>query len=132
MRLLDLPDEALELIAAGRLSEGHGRAILTTGDHDARRRLAQQAADEGWSVRETEIQARELEREPAPRSRRRSAPAHPDQLEAAAQLETSLARILGTQVDVAPRGEGYRITMTLAGPEDVTAFATRLTEFGVE
>src|SRR5919197_2173546 len=28
IRLLDLPDEALELLATGELSEGHGRAIL--------------------------------------------------------------------------------------------------------
>ncbi len=34
VRLLDLPDEALELIETGALSEGHGRAILTCKDHD--------------------------------------------------------------------------------------------------
>src|ERR671923_1204861 len=30
IRLLDLPDEVLDLLAAGELSEGHGRAILQT------------------------------------------------------------------------------------------------------
>ena len=29
LRLLDLPDEVLDLLAAGHLSEGHGRALLT-------------------------------------------------------------------------------------------------------
>src|SRR6202171_6433260 len=47
MRLLDLPDEALELLERGVLSEGHGRALLTATDHGARRRLARSAADEG-------------------------------------------------------------------------------------
>src|SRR6185295_17672194 len=31
IRLLDLPDETLDAIAAGTLSEGHGRAILMAG-----------------------------------------------------------------------------------------------------
>src|SRR3954471_12889352 len=64
IRLLDLPEEALELIEGGELSEGHGRAILMCKDHGARRRLAQAARDEGWSVRETEHRARELENGP--------------------------------------------------------------------
>ena len=34
LRLLDLPDEVLDLLAAGHLSEGHGRALLTASDHD--------------------------------------------------------------------------------------------------
>ena len=58
MRLLDLPDEALDLIAEGVLTEGHGRALLLAGDHDARRRLARRAAAEEWTVRRTEDAAR--------------------------------------------------------------------------
>src|SRR5439155_7756355 len=37
IRLLDLPDEALELIDKGRLTEGHGRALLLADDHSVRR-----------------------------------------------------------------------------------------------
>jgi ParB family chromosome partitioning protein len=37
LRLLDLPDEALVLIEQGVLSEGHGRALLLAGEHDARK-----------------------------------------------------------------------------------------------
>ncbi|MDP8943924.1 MAG: ParB/RepB/Spo0J family partition protein, partial [Actinomycetota bacterium] len=59
IRLLELPDEALALIEEGRLSEGHGRAILLCKDHGRRRLLARQAAAGGWSVRETERRARE-------------------------------------------------------------------------
>src|SRR3954447_24904709 len=49
MRLLDLPDEVLELLESGALSEGHGRATLLAEDHADRRRLARAAADHGWS-----------------------------------------------------------------------------------
>src|SRR2546421_300354 len=36
IRLLDLPDEALQLIEARELTEGHGRALLTATDHAER------------------------------------------------------------------------------------------------
>ncbi|MGI8845745.1 MAG: ParB/RepB/Spo0J family partition protein, partial [Thermoleophilaceae bacterium] len=54
VRLLELPDEVLDLVAAGDLSEGHGRAILTNRDHEQRKALARDVRDHGWSVRETE------------------------------------------------------------------------------
>jgi ParB family transcriptional regulator, chromosome partitioning protein len=59
VRLLDLPEETLELIEHGHLSEGHGRAILLCKDHAARRSLGFDARDGAWSVRETERRARE-------------------------------------------------------------------------
>src|SRR6201999_3271105 len=59
MRLLDLPDEVLDLLIEARLTEGHGRALLMAPDHADRRRLARAAAAEGWTVRETESRARE-------------------------------------------------------------------------
>jgi ParB family transcriptional regulator, chromosome partitioning protein len=58
IRLLDLPDEALELLQSGELSEGHGRALLAVRGNDERRRLARSAAEGGWSVRETEERAK--------------------------------------------------------------------------
>src|SRR5256885_5683659 len=58
LRLLDLPDEVLEHLEEGRLTEGHGRALLLTDDHAARRSLANDAAREGWSVRVLEARAR--------------------------------------------------------------------------
>jgi ParB/RepB/Spo0J family partition protein len=37
VRLLDLPDQAIDLIDAGALSKGHGKALLTEPDHHRRR-----------------------------------------------------------------------------------------------
>ncbi len=58
MRLLELPDAALELIEAGSLSEGHGRALLLTGDQDERLALARKVVKRGLSVRDTEAAAK--------------------------------------------------------------------------
>src|SRR4051795_12684345 len=49
LRLLDLPDEVLDMLLTGELSEGHGRALLMAPDHGDRRRLGRQAAGEGWT-----------------------------------------------------------------------------------
>ena len=40
MRLLELPDDVLELLEERKLSEGHARAVLAVPDHEERRRLA--------------------------------------------------------------------------------------------
>jgi ParB family chromosome partitioning protein len=58
IRLLDLPDDVLQMLEAGELSEGHGRAVLQVSDNGGRRHLARLARDRGWSVRKTEEEAR--------------------------------------------------------------------------
>jgi ParB family chromosome partitioning protein len=125
MRLLDLPDEVLELIADGHLSEGHGRALLTAPDHGERRRLGRWAADEGWTVRETEAQARLAAAPRATEPRTRHAP-HPDQVEAAARLQDAFSAALGADVRVAPRRTGYTVTLSVESLEEAEALAQRL------
>ncbi|MCB0881555.1 MAG: ParB/RepB/Spo0J family partition protein [Thermoleophilia bacterium] len=64
LRLLELPDDVQQMIDAGRLTEGHGRAVLMAEGARERRRLAGQAADGGWSVRELERRARAADPRP--------------------------------------------------------------------
>jgi ParB family transcriptional regulator, chromosome partitioning protein len=130
LRLLELPDEVLELIGEGALTEGHGRALLLASDHADRRRLARSAAVEGWSVRETEARARETDRVDdeitVRRTRRGGAAVHPDQAEAAERLGDAFGRALGAAVQVRPRGEGYRVTVAFGSLEEAMAAADRL------
>lgn len=58
MRLLDLPEEVLELLYEGRITSGHGRAILTVPDEEKRISLAKKIATENLSVRDAETLAR--------------------------------------------------------------------------
>jgi ParB family chromosome partitioning protein len=75
LRLLELPDEVLQMLASGELSEGHARAILALSGDDERKALARRAAAKGLSVRQVEQATRESE---APRRRRpRSGPVDP-------------------------------------------------------
>lgn len=59
LRLLNLPWEVVENIKAGRVSEGHARAILSVDGEDAQIELARKVMGAGLSVRETERLAKE-------------------------------------------------------------------------
>jgi ParB family chromosome partitioning protein len=110
IRLLDLPDDVIEMLETGTLSEGHGRALLLAEDHAERRRLGRTAAAEGWSVRTTEQRARESNAAaaagPGNGARRRTPALHPDQEEAAREIADALAAAAGTAVEVRARRDG--------------------------
>jgi ParB family chromosome partitioning protein len=54
LRLLELPEDILWMLARGDLSEGHARAVLSLPDDDGRRRLARRITKEGMTVRGAE------------------------------------------------------------------------------
>jgi ParB family chromosome partitioning protein len=58
IRLLELPEDVLSMIARQELTEGHARAVLSVPDQDGRRRLAKRIVKEGLSVRAAERAAR--------------------------------------------------------------------------
>ncbi len=72
LRLLGLPPAVQHLLADGKLSAGHARALLGTPDRTLQEKLARQASAEGWSVRAVEDAVRgggapaPPEEEPAP------------------------------------------------------------------
>ena len=117
IRLLDLPDEVLELLASGELSEGHGRAILQVHGNDARRSLSREAAARGWSVRETERHAKGST-SPAPKL-----VPHPDQEAALSHAEETLEQALGTGVRVRAARRGIRVEMQFDDLDELHAFA---------
>ena len=133
MRLLDLPDETVELLEDGALSEGHGRALLLAEDHAARRSLARAAVEEGWSVRTVEARAREnnlaANGEQAKPTRKAAHPrgAHPDQEEAMREIAEALAGALGVEVRVKPvSAGGYRAEMVFSTSDEALELVRRV------
>jgi ParB family transcriptional regulator, chromosome partitioning protein len=123
IRLLELPDEALELLEAGDLSEGHGKALLGVPGNDTRRRLARDAARGGWSVRETEERVRLAGQ---PRARPRRAPVDPEALAALRDVAEALEEAIGHEVTTRAKGEGIVAELSFDDMRDAHALARRL------
>ncbi len=117
IRLLELPAPVRELIGAGTLSAGHGRALLAARDPAA---CARDVVRRGLTVRQTE----ELARRKETRRVRRTGPAALSvDLKA---LQEAIRRATGLETAIQPRGEGGRITIAYRTPEQLEALAARL------
>lgn len=126
LRLLELPDEALQLLEERRLTEGHGRALLLAADHADRRTLARRAAAEEWSVRELERRARHRPHGARLPDRRSPAEEHPDRQAAIEQIADALGEALGSDVKVRPSGQGYTVQLSFGSLDDALDMARRL------
>jgi ParB family transcriptional regulator, chromosome partitioning protein len=115
VRLLDLPDEAVDLIDSGALSKGHGKALLAEPDHHRRRVLARRAAEGGWSVRVLEA---EISRGAKPATPRRME--DPDQCAAAAKLQDAIANATGCEARARPHRRGFQIILDQAAADRLT------------
>ena len=112
MRLLKLPVEIRNDVAAGSLAMGHARALLGLGDEAAQRRVARETVSRGLSVRETEALVRK-ENEP----RTAVEPVRPDANTRAAEEKLRLA--LGTRVRIIRKGKGGRIEIDFVNEDEL-------------
>jgi ParB family transcriptional regulator, chromosome partitioning protein len=133
LRLLGLPPEVQRLLADGKLSAGHAKALLGTPDRALQERLANLAVDEGWSVRTTEDVVRnggvvplppaptDAPPTPTPRSRDEAGGATPTRLRPPGllELEELLAAHLDTRVGVQMGSRRGKVSIEFADLEDL-------------
>ncbi|HLB37820.1 MAG TPA: ParB/RepB/Spo0J family partition protein [Gemmatimonadales bacterium] len=114
VRLLKLPEAVQQMVHDGRLTTGHARALLQLSDEPAMARLANTIVERGLSVREVETLARgdKPAARRAVRGRRRPGPQ-------SQRVEDALRRRLQTDVYVATRGKGGRITINFYSNDDL-------------
>ncbi len=124
IRLLDLPDEAIEMLESGELSEGHGRALLSAQGNDVRRRLARDAARGGWSVRELENRAK-LASQPKKKPPTGEGLA-PEEAEALRDATDRLESAIGHEVKLRLRGGEIAVEIRLTDLDEAHALARRL------
>lgn len=117
VRLLRLPEDVQDLVHRGALSTGHARALLQLPDPAAIPVLARRAVDDELSVRELEALARG-DRAPARRPRAGKARVRRPDVEVR-RVEDALRRHLKTDVFVARRGKGGRITINFYSNDDL-------------
>jgi ParB family chromosome partitioning protein len=126
VRLLDLPDETQAMIQSGELSAGHGRALLLCKDHSARRKLAREARDRDWSVRETERHAKEAQGKASEPRGSRQVVIHPDLADLLTTAEDALSAALGREVKVSSRGGRCKVEFQLEDAREAVELAARI------
>ena len=98
LRLLELPEDAQQLLFEEKITAGHARAILSIPDKEGRRKLTDKLVEEKLSVRETEAIARLLSgkndkdkqpRPPAPKSYKTVARALKETLDTNVKIKSS-------------------------------------------
>lgn len=141
LRLLGLPPVIQHLLADGRLSAGHARALLATPDRSLQEELARHAADEGWSVRAVEEAVRlgglpepameedEPRPQPSPPTNDGAGLTATTRLRPPGllELEELLAEHLDTRVGVQMSAKKGRITIDFADLEDLERIYRRMT-----
>ncbi len=103
LRLLGLPREVKQELAAGALSMGHAKALLSLDRARDQVQAAGAIVKKGLSVREAEVLASRL-RNPAKEKKPRRSPE-------IRSLEEKLRKSLGTKVTVAAKARGGRIVI---------------------
>jgi len=121
LRLLQLPEEVLQHVRAGKLSAGHARALITAPNPAA---LADRIVAEGLNVRQAEALARRAAEAPGVR-KPGAAPSGEGSADVAA-LEQDLADALGLRVQLVDRGGKGELTIRYGTLEQLDDLCRRL------
>jgi ParB family chromosome partitioning protein len=134
VRLLKLPDEVRNDLAAGALSMGHARALLSLSDAAAQRQASREVISRTLSVRDTEALVKKMLAGPAASPRIRSA--EPGTTEPPVKdvhtraAEDKLRFALGTKVRIVRRGQGGSIEIDFHSEDELNRLYEQLTTNG--
>lgn len=113
LRLLQLPQEIMDGLQAGKISEGHARTLMMLTDRpDEQSTLFKEIVYKKMSVRESEQVARSIAKE---RARKKEAPRDPK----IDQYQKKLTEQLGTRVSIEQGAVGGKIVIDFFSPEDI-------------
>ncbi|PIR95977.1 MAG: hypothetical protein COT92_03400 [Candidatus Doudnabacteria bacterium CG10_big_fil_rev_8_21_14_0_10_42_18] len=121
IRLLNLPAEVQRAIIEGKITEGHGRALLGLVDSEKIILMNRQILEKKWTVRDVELRVRELTNKKS-----MDAVAPDPKLMA---LETELRSKFGTQVKIQKGNSGAgRITIEFFSEEELSEIIAKMAE----
>jgi ParB family chromosome partitioning protein len=119
LRLLRLPDSVKELLAAGQLSMGHARALLSVDSAKRQEQLAERVVKSNLNVRQTEMLAATTSAKPVKRAKPKDVFTR--------DAEEKLTRSLRTKVDIDRRRRGGVIHIRFASEDDLIRIFDELT-----
>jgi ParB family chromosome partitioning protein len=119
LRLIGLPEHSRALLADGKITAGHARALLALADPDA---VADRIVARGLSVREVERLAERAGQSPRPRGAKSVAPVDAD----TRALQEKLGLALGTQVTIRHSGQAGELKIAFRDFDQLDDFCRRL------
>ena len=120
LRILALPEEMLQALGSGRITEGHTRPLLMLTDRPAEQMvLFKEIMNKKVTVREAERAARNIAVE-----RARRAPKQTDPI--LMEIEASLQKMLGERVHVEQDAIGGRVTISFLNPDELKKIIEQL------
>ena len=130
LRLLTLPATVQGYLADGRLSAGHAKALLGTGDKSTQEALARSAVAEGWSVRATEEAVKAARPGGGSTGGAVSGGTKTPVLRPPGllELEALLSEYLATKVAVSMAGKRGKVTIDFADLEDLERIYRKMAE----
>ena len=123
VRVLDLPEEILPLLAEGKLSAGHARALLSLKNPENAVVLAQKIVENGLSVREVENEVKKLNK---PQKEEEETPESFGEKDYVADLERRLMRSLGRKAKIKHKGTQKSITLFYEDNMDLEVLLAQL------
>ncbi|MBS7263566.1 MAG: ParB/RepB/Spo0J family partition protein [Eubacteriales bacterium] len=112
LRLLDLPDAVLSMLAAGKLSSGHAKVLLGIKDGEKLKAAAEKVAEGELSVRETEKLVKQLLAGPKPEKEL-------PPIDYTKALETAIQEKIGRTVKIKQNGVKSSITIGFSDNNDL-------------
>lgn len=123
MRLLDLPDEILTMVAAGDLSAGHARTLLGVKDRDNMLILADKTIEFDYSVRQLEEEVKRINKPKKPEI------VEDEELPVVdyyREMELRMMSHLGRKVKIDGKGRKKSVTLFYEDNEDLDELLTAI------
>lgn len=125
LRLLKLPTDIRKLVSEGKLSSGHVRALINVPDENKQILLAKQAVEQGLSVRQIEVLAKESKD-----VTKKAKSKKPKKSADVKRVEEDLKNTLGTKVNLNQNGKKGKIEIEFYSKDELERLIEMLKSLG--
>lgn len=122
LRLLNLPEEIIDLISQGKISGGHARALLSLENKEKMIEISREIMDKDLSVRQTEKLTQKSKKG------EKNPPKKEEKTNFLKEVELALTENLCRKISVTKKGDGGVLSIEFFSQEDLIDLANKLEE----
>ena len=122
LRLLNLPEEIIELLSQGKITGGHARALLPLDNKEEMIEISREIMDKDLSVRQTEKLTQKSKKG------EKNPPKKEEKTNFLKEVELALTENLCRKISVTKKGDGGVLSIEFFSQEDLIDLANKLEE----